>query len=196
MAKKFSELPDGTAPQDADRLAAVQSGSSVKWTIAQIKTMVDGLIGYAMGLLGTASAYDVGEAAGELPDNTTVDAKLEGKQDKILHNLSATRAPLPTDDVTQGYSELSRWLRVDVEPREAWMLLSAAEGAADWELLTLTIDELGTAALANIGSTPGELPTNAGVQALLAPINAELTAIDLLIGDTAAALDVINGEVI
>ncbi len=83
MAKKFSELPAGTAPQDADLLAATQSGSSVKWTIAQIKTMVDGLIGYALGLLGTASAYDVGEAAEELPDNASVDTRLNTKVDKV-----------------------------------------------------------------------------------------------------------------
>jgi len=83
MAKKFSELPAGTAPQDADLLAATQSGSTVKWTIAQIKTMVDGMIGYALGLLGTASAYDVGEAAGELPDNASVDTRLGTKVDKV-----------------------------------------------------------------------------------------------------------------
>ncbi|WP_339844272.1 hypothetical protein [uncultured Halopseudomonas sp.] len=92
MAKKFSELPDGTAPQDADRLAAVQSGSSVKWTIAQIKTMVDGLIGYALGLLGTASAYDVGEAADQLPDNASVDMKLQQASNDLQANIDALAA--------------------------------------------------------------------------------------------------------
>lgn len=84
MAKKFSELPAGAAPADADLLAASQSGSTVKWTIAQIKTMIDGMIGYALGLLGTASAYDVGTAADELPTNADLAAALAPKWDLLV----------------------------------------------------------------------------------------------------------------
>lgn len=69
MAKKFSELPAGGALQDADLLAATQSGVSVKITGAQIKALIDGLIAEFALLLGTASAYDVGTAGDELPTN-------------------------------------------------------------------------------------------------------------------------------
>lgn len=63
-----------------------------------------------------ASAGAAATAAAQLPKST----------------LDATRAPLPTDDETQGYAPGSRWLWQGQE----WVLVDAAAGAAAWDEAT------------------------------------------------------------
>ncbi len=62
-----------------------------------------------------------------------------------LKNTATNRDPLATDDNTQGYEVFSRW--VNTSTGESWVLLNAATGAANWDNTTLTIDDLGSAAL-------------------------------------------------
>lgn len=63
------------------------------------------------------------------------------------NNLTATTDPVVTDDSAAGYQPLSRWLNTATS--EIWLCISATAGAANWQQATLTIDELGSAALAN-----------------------------------------------
>lgn len=77
-----------------------------------------------------------------------------------LNNLTATAAPGANDDETDGYEPLSRW--VDTSEGEFYVCLNATEGAAVWQLASLTIDDLGALALSDdagdvpySGSAPG-----------------------------------------
>jgi hypothetical protein len=74
---------------------------------------------------------------------------------KRFDNLTATTNPTASDDDTAGYEPLSRW--INTSTGEIWLCISAATGAANWQQATLTIDELGSAALADIGTASGEL---------------------------------------
>lgn len=96
---------------------------------------------------------------------TDADARYEPKR---KDNLTATTNPAASDDQVQGYSVLSRW--VNTASGELWLCLNASTGAADWQQATLTLDELGSAALANVGTASDELPTNTDVQAQLQPL--------------------------
>ena len=86
----------------------------------------------------------------------------------IKHNLTATTDPTVTDDSTQGYSVLSRW--VNTTTKEAFLALDVAPGVANWQKSTLTVDELGTAALAMVGVLDNQLPTVSTVKNLLATL--------------------------
>lgn len=77
---------------------------------------------------------------------------------RIINNLTATTDPLPSNDATEGYQPLSRW--VNTLTAEVWLCVDASVGAANWQVSTLTIDDLGSAALENVGTLPSELPTN------------------------------------
>ncbi len=63
------------------------------------------------------------------------------------HNLNATTDPSVTDDSAAGYEPLSKW--VNTSTGEVFVCLDATAGAANWQLSTLTIDDLGSAATAN-----------------------------------------------
>lgn len=91
------------------------------------------------------------------------DARYEAK---VKSNLSATTNPTATDDSTQGYTVLSRW--VNVSTNEMYTCVNASPGAANWQQATLTLDELGSAALANVGNTGTLLPTATMVNQMIA----------------------------
>ena len=61
-----------------------------------------------------------------------------------IDNYVATTAPGIGNDSTEGYSLGSKWF--NSVAKEAYICFSAAVGAADWQLSTLTPDELGSAA--------------------------------------------------
>ena len=82
---------------------------------------------------------------------------------KFKNNLDATTDPAANDDSTAGYEAGSRWLNNAVSPKRWWICTDASEGAAVWDVLSLSEDELGTAALVNTGSGAGEVPTNADI---------------------------------
>lgn len=72
---------------------------------------------------------------------------------KRKHNLTATTDPTVDDDSSAGYEPLSKW--VNVTTGEIYTCIAATLGAANWQSITLTIDELGALALLDSAS---ELP--------------------------------------
>lgn len=64
-----------------------------------------------------------------------------------LNNVSATTDPTANDDETEGYEPLSTW--INTVSGEIFIAITVAEGAANWQQGTLTIDELGNVALLN-----------------------------------------------
>lgn len=146
MAKKFSELPSAGALQDPDVFAISQSGSSSKYSGAQLKALIDSLIAEFANLLGTASAYnyeDFATAAQGLLAGSALQAAdlapvafsgnysdLAGRPSQLVHKLDAVTAPGAANDSSEGYTPLSCWLLPD--RKELWMCVSAAAGAAVW----------------------------------------------------------------
>lgn len=63
------------------------------------------------------------------------------------NNLIATTNPTVNDDITEGYVALSNW--VNTVTNEIYTCISNADGAANWQLGTLTFDQLGNVALLN-----------------------------------------------
>ena len=72
---------------------------------------------------------------------------------RVINNLVATTNPAVSNDSTEGYEVLSRW--VNVSTAEIFLCLNASVGAAEWQEATLTVDDLGSAALANVGAGNG-----------------------------------------
>lgn len=72
------------------------------------------------------------------------------------NNLTATTDPTVNDDTSAGYEPLSRWL--NTATGEGFLCIDASSGAANWQQGTLTTDELGSAALADVGVSEGNLP--------------------------------------
>ena len=73
---------------------------------------------------------------------------------RVLNNLTSNVDPVVTNDSSEGYSVLSKWL--NNVTAEVWLCLDATVGAAIWEdIKTLTTDDLGSAALANVGAGNG-----------------------------------------
>lgn len=79
---------------------------------------------------------------------------------KFKNNLSATTSPAANDDSTAGYEAGSRWLNNTPTPKVWWICTDATAGAAVWDVLSLSEDELGSAALLNAGTGPGDVPLN------------------------------------
>jgi hypothetical protein len=76
----------------------------------------------------------------------------------VLNNPSDTTDPTVTDDANAGYKVFSKW--VNTVTTEIWICLDNTVGAAVWEKSTLTIDDLGSAALVNMGTGASQLRTN------------------------------------
>lgn len=66
-------------------------------------------------------------------------------------NMAATIDPTPTDDSGAGYSTRSRWY--NASSGEAFLCVDATAGAAVWVLATLTLDDLGSAAIYDVPTT-------------------------------------------
>ena len=96
----------------------------------------------------------------------TVEAGDERYDAKRKNNLTATTDPTVDDDSTEDYEPLSRW--INTTTAEVFLCVSATPGAANWQKATLTLDELGSAALSNVGNTGSNLPTATQVQAMIA----------------------------
>lgn len=96
-----------------------------------------------------------------------------------LNNYTATTAPTINDDSGDGYSVGSRW--VDVTGNEAYSCVDATVGAAIWLNATLTIDELGAAALAGFldedSFATDSATAAASQQSIKAYIAAQITAL-------------------
>ena len=64
----------------------------------------------------------------------------------VQNNLAATRAPLATDDSSDGYSATSKWYWDASPTPEVWVCVDASINNAVWLLTTLTLDDLGSMA--------------------------------------------------
>lgn len=77
---------------------------------------------------------------------------------QFKNNLAATTDPGVNDDSTAGYEPGSKWLNTNTDE---WFICSlATAGAAVWEPLSLSADDLGSAALVNTGTGAGDVPLN------------------------------------
>lgn len=66
------------------------------------------------------------------------------------NNYLGTSAPTVSDDELDGYSVGSKWY--DTVAKEVYLCVDATQGSASWELITLTADDLGSAAFLNATS--------------------------------------------
>ena len=118
---------------------------------------------------GVAGAYDVGVGTNDLMKRADLDARFKKL---TFDNLTATTDPTVNDDSDDGYVVGSQWVNTASSPLEAFVCLDATVGAAVWVTTTLTIGELGTAALVTMGTGGAQLRTNAENEAYF---NAALT---------------------
>jgi hypothetical protein len=72
---------------------------------------------------------------------------------RLLNNLSATTDPSVSNDSSEGYAVLSRW--VNVSTGEVWLCVGNSVGSANWQTATLSISDLGSAAVADTGAGNG-----------------------------------------
>lgn len=72
---------------------------------------------------------------------------------RVKNNLTATRDPDVNDDASQGYEPTSRW--VNTVTNEFFICVVDTVGSANWQQQTLTLDELGSAALVDTGAGNG-----------------------------------------
>lgn len=108
-----------------------------------------------------------------------------------LNNLTATTNPTVNDDSADGYTPLSMW--VNTTTNEIWMAISVAPGAANWQIATLTVDQLGNLALIN-GTTVGQnIVQMANPSAVsFVRINADNTVSALSAGAFVTAIDAVT----
>ena len=83
---------------------------------------------------------------------TEIPNMLALKEDKVKRTITTTD-PTVNDDSSQGYSVWSLWANTTTS--EVYRCIDVTVGAAKWEKTTLTIDELGGAALLDVGTTAG-----------------------------------------
>jgi hypothetical protein len=76
----------------------------------------------------------------------------------VKNNTTATNDPSVNNDVSEGYAAFSRW--INTSDNEYFLCLDATNGAAVWVKSTLTLDELGTAALSDMGVSGSQIRTN------------------------------------
>lgn len=88
----------------------------------------------------------------------------------VKNNLSAAVDPGVNDDSTAGYAVTSRWL--NAASKEMFVCLDATAGAAQWQTITLTLDDLGTAATRNVGTGASDIRQNSDNDARYAQLGA------------------------
>lgn len=77
------------------------------------------------------------------------------------NNYTATTNPTVNDDSSQGYSAGSVWYNTSTQ--EAYLCTDPANGSAIWILITLTVENLGSAAFVNTGIGSGDVPLNSNL---------------------------------
>lgn len=82
----------------------------------------------------------------------------------VKNNPNATTDPGPTDDADAGYRPFSRW--INTSDGEIFICLDNTIGNAVWQKASLTLDELGSAAIVDMGTGPSQLRTNSQNEAL------------------------------
>lgn len=158
-----------TSKDYTDSQITTSEGSMQAYTdgeIASLSGEVDGKLQVMDGRIADVEdLLDDGYVVSVDGQNGVVD--LSGSYEhKRKNNLSATTPPTVDNDSSEGYEVLSRW--VDTSGAgDIYILLDATVGAANWQSSTLTLEDLGSAATADVGTTPNTLPTNATVDSKL-----------------------------
>jgi hypothetical protein len=104
------------------------------------------------GVTGTRSIQNIVSEGGLGQHVAAADPHVQ-YEIRVTNNLTAVTNPTVNDDSTQGYEVLSRW--VNTVTAEFWICVVATVGAANWQQQTLSITELGSAALADVGAGNG-----------------------------------------
>jgi hypothetical protein len=104
------------------------------------------------GVTGTRSIQNIVSEGGLGQHVAAADPHVQ-YEIRVTNNLTAVTDPTVNDDSTQGYEVLSRW--VNTVTAEFWICVVATVGAANWQQQTLSITELGSAALADVGAGNG-----------------------------------------
>jgi hypothetical protein len=135
-------------------------------------------LGSAAWLDATFSAVDGNVArygsggrlkAGAATDSDDVVNKLYGSenyQPKLLNNTDATTDPTANDDVNDGYSIFSKW--INQSTGDVFECLDNTAGAAVWVLGNITADDLGTAAVRDVGVGSTQIPLNSDLSTVAA----------------------------
>ncbi len=132
------------------------------------------------------------EAGAQVNTVTSVDGftgavDLSGNyEQKRKNNLSATTNPTVNDDSVIGYEPLSRWINVNTA--EIWLCVDDTVGAANWQQATLTVNDLGSAALADVGTGASQLPRNSDLGSASLNATADFEAANA-VSDHEASLD-------
>jgi hypothetical protein len=105
------------------------------------------------------------------------------------NNYTATTAPTVNDDVDSGYAVGSFWY--DITGDESYICLDATDGAAVWLNTTLTIDDLGSAAIRDMidddtfaTATATNIPSAESVKAY---VDTEIAGISITLGTAQAS---------
>lgn len=154
---RISDLPGGDPLAGIELIPMLQNGTTVVRTAADIVS--EGGLQAHIDAVDPHPQYTTTQEASDAAPVQSVDGRTgdvtlgDLYEPNRLDNLTATTDPTVNDDDTQGYEVLSRW--VNTVTGEIFLCVSASTGAADWQQNTLTLDELGSAALANVGAGNG-----------------------------------------
>ena len=103
--------------------------------------------------------------------------------------LNQPGAPTVNDDSSTGASEGSKWQDTSGLTDEWYLCSDAGLGVADWIPITVTPDELGTAALRNIGAGPTDVSDNTAMEAKIAAMLGEVPFRVVAVSDNVLSTD-------
>jgi len=150
-AQGWAETPENTEVEPG-AYSSLHHAAKAAASASSAATAADDAVAAHEGKTDPHPQYtDATEAAAAAPVQS-VDGKtgaVDLSQDyetRRQHNLAATTDPTVNDDSGAGYEPLSKW--VNTSTGEVFVCLDATAGASNWQLSTLTIDDLGSAATA------------------------------------------------
>lgn len=165
---RISDLPGADPLSGTEVVPMVQNGQTVIRAVSDI-VLEGGLQDHIDDPNAHPQYLTESEAADAAPvqsvDGRTGDVLLDDLyEQKRQNNLTATTDPTVNDDETQGYEPLSKWVNTSTE--EVFLCVDASTGAANWQTTTLNADDLGTAALVDVGSGPSQVRLNSDNEVL------------------------------
>lgn len=121
-------------------------------------------------------------------EGKTLVSDANGNLSFINHNYAGHGAPGVTNDLTEGYSASSTWVDIDESPAPMYKCLSAALGAAVWQVTSIDPSDFGSIASQdsnNVNITGGTLTGVALGNSTISTLN-ELTLAKLSTGFSVA----------